>query len=97
MLNRLSEGKSVPESLHKKFKVKRAGKDKDDMFWAFGKIHGLENLALCDPDEIAEAAGDPMALRRLVNKANDAPKPLPPGSFDENVSALRTALDHYKE
>jgi hypothetical protein len=33
----------------KMFQVKRAGKDRDPMFWSFGKIHGLENLAFADP------------------------------------------------
>lgn len=35
--------------LGKLFRVKRAGKDKDPMFWSFGKIHGLENIAFADP------------------------------------------------
>ena len=35
--------------LGKMFQVKRAGKDRDPMFWTFGKIHGLENIAFADP------------------------------------------------
>jgi hypothetical protein len=35
--------------LGKMFRVKRAGKDRDPMFWSFGKIHGLENIAFADP------------------------------------------------
>jgi hypothetical protein len=31
------------------FQVKRSGKDRDPMFWSFGKIHGLENIAFADP------------------------------------------------
>ena len=40
MLNALKE-----YDVTKMFRVKRAGKDKDPLFWHFGKIHGLENLA----------------------------------------------------
>jgi hypothetical protein len=53
MLNRFAEGKPVDEHFAKNFKIKRMGKDKDDLFWSLGKIHGLENIALCDPEELA--------------------------------------------
>lgn len=33
MLNRIAEGKPVDENFSKNFKIKRMGKDKDDMFW----------------------------------------------------------------
>lgn len=36
----------------KKFRIKRKGKDKNDIFWTLGKIHGLENLAFATPEEI---------------------------------------------
>lgn len=32
----------------KMFRIKRVGKDRDPMFWSFGKIHGLENIAFAD-------------------------------------------------
>jgi len=35
--------------LSKMFRVQRKGKDLDPMFWSFGKIHGLENIAFADP------------------------------------------------
>jgi hypothetical protein len=28
-----------------KWRIKRTGKDADDMYWMAGKIHGLENIA----------------------------------------------------
>jgi hypothetical protein len=31
------------------FRVKRSGIDRDDIFFTFGKIHGLENIAFADP------------------------------------------------
>ena len=41
------------EDISKYFSVKRGGQDRDDLFWMFGKIHGLENIAFCDPAEVA--------------------------------------------
>lgn len=42
------------------FRVKRAGKDKDPIFWSFGKIHGLENIAFADPEELRQTYGNPV-------------------------------------
>jgi hypothetical protein len=36
------------------FRVKRRGKDKDPFFWSFGKVHGLENIAFADPQEVKD-------------------------------------------
>lgn len=38
--------------LSQMFRVKIGGRDKDPMFWYFGKIHGLENIAFADPAEV---------------------------------------------
>lgn len=46
----------------KMFQVKRAGKDRDQMFWSFGKIHGLENIAFADPSEVKETNGNPVKI-----------------------------------
>lgn len=40
----------------------KLGKDKDDIFWKFGKIHGLENIAFVDPKDLEAAAGNPVRL-----------------------------------
>ena len=44
------------------FKVKRRGKDKDPIFWSFGKIHGLENIAFADPLEVEATGGNPVRI-----------------------------------
>ena len=44
------------------FRVKRGGKDRDPLFWSFGKIHGLENLAFADSAEIKATNGNPVKL-----------------------------------
>jgi len=67
MLNRFAEGKFVDPAFQAKHKIRRMGKDKNDMFWTFGKIHGLENVALCDLDELMKTNGDPMQIQALVN------------------------------
>jgi len=54
--------------LSKLFKVKVAGKDRDPMFWSFGKIHGLENIAYVDPEEVKATDGNPVKIQQLVNK-----------------------------
>jgi hypothetical protein len=32
------------------------------MFWSFGKIHGLENIAFADPKEVYETKGNPVKI-----------------------------------
>lgn len=85
MLNRLAEGKPVDPNFAKRFKIKRMGKDKDDIFWSLGKIHGLEYLAFVDPEKLAASGGDPIRIQQLVNEAMDAPRPEKPASYEEAV------------
>jgi hypothetical protein len=82
LLNRLADGLPVDPAYAKKFQIKRRGKDRDDMFFAFGKVHGLENVAFADKDEVLATKGNPIALQNLVDKINDSEKPLPPASPD---------------
>lgn len=60
LLNRIADGREVDSDFAKKFRIKRNGKDKDNLFWAFGKIHGLENLALLTEEEIKSCKGNPV-------------------------------------
>jgi len=46
----------------KLFQIKRSGKDRDPLFWSFGKIHGLENIAFADPEEVKATNGNPVSL-----------------------------------
>lgn len=48
--------------LGKMFRIKRMGKDKDPLFWSFGKIHGLENIAFVDPEELKATNGNPVKI-----------------------------------
>jgi hypothetical protein len=34
--------------ISKLFRVKRGGKDRDPLFWNFGKVHGIENIAFAN-------------------------------------------------
>ena len=57
----------------KLFRVKRTGKDLDPTFWSFGKIHGLENIAFADPEEIKATNGNPVAIQEIVNRFEGQP------------------------
>ncbi len=48
--------------LGKMFRVKRMGKDKDPLFWSFGKIHGLENIAFVNPEDLKATNGNPVMI-----------------------------------
>lgn len=44
------------------YRVKPNGRDRDPLFWTFGKIHGLENIAFADPKQLLETEGNPVKL-----------------------------------
>lgn len=85
LLNRMADGLPVDPNFAEKFRIKRRGKDKDDIFWSIGKIHGLENIAYLTEEEVASTGGDPMKLQALVDKVNDSEKPIDCKSHDEAV------------
>ena len=59
--------------LAKTFRVKRRGKDKDPLFWSFGKIHGLENIAFADSQELFETQGNPVKIQQIVDRIEGYP------------------------
>lgn len=48
----------IPEGKH----IKRWGRDKNDVYWAIGKVHGLENIAYLSDEELERIGDDPIAL-----------------------------------
>lgn len=62
MMDHLALNTLTRTDVSKLFRVKRGGKDKDDMFWSFGKIHGLENIAFADPEEVKATNGNPVKI-----------------------------------
>lgn len=46
----------------KKLRIKRLGKDLDDIYYAYAKIHGLENIAFVDPKDLEAAQGNPIEI-----------------------------------
>jgi hypothetical protein len=68
LLNHMVKRISEQTDLTKIFRIKRQGKDVNDFFWQFGKIHGLENIAFCDPVELSQVNGNPVKLQKLINK-----------------------------
>lgn len=75
-------------------RIRRMGKDSDDFFWSFGKIHGLENIIYCDEKEVLETQGDPVAIQLLVNKAK--PTDNSGKTFEDIELELNEAMRKYK-
>lgn len=96
LLDRIADGQQVDPEFAAKFKIKRAGKDMDNLFWTYGKIHGLENLAFATPEEFQACGGDPKRIQNLVDQINDRQKPLPPQNFEKSVEALHNVLEQYR-
>jgi hypothetical protein len=81
--------------LGKMFQVKRGGKDRDPVFWSFGKIHGLENLAFADPKEVLATNGNPVKLQNIVDRYDGASHGI--NSYEHLVQELQTSLREYRE
>lgn len=96
LLNRMADGLPVDPNFANKWQIKRAGKDKDDIFWALGKIHGLENVAFMTDEQIKATGGDPFKLQAAVDQINDSEKPNPPAAHDSVVNCLSESLENYK-
>ena len=91
MVKRISEKTDLTEV----FRIRRQGKDLNPFFWSFGKIHGLENIAFCDPKDLAETRGNPYKLQQLVNKVNYENIP-GTSSAQELEDSLQQSLAEYK-
>lgn len=48
--------------MDEKVRIRRLGKDQDDFFWTYGKIHGLENIAYATEEELKASAGNPILI-----------------------------------
>jgi tRNA/tmRNA/rRNA uracil-C5-methylase (TrmA/RlmC/RlmD family) len=75
--------------------VKRSGKDRNDAFWSFGKIHGLENIAFADPEEIRQTNGNPVKIQEIVNKYNNHAVEI--DSYEHLTEEIQKSLKEYKE
>ena len=91
LMKRISEQTDLTEV----FQIKRLGKDSNDLFWKFGKIHGLENIGFCDANELAKCGNNPYEIQKLINKLN--PEDIPGvGSNQELKDSIADALSDYK-
>ena len=71
------------------FQVRRLGKDQNDLFYALGKVHGLENIAFVDPEKLKnEVKGNPVRLQRLIDEVEGS-NGFSMSSYDQ----LHTTLD----
>jgi hypothetical protein len=76
-------------------RIRRQGKDRDDIFWLMGKIHGLENIAFLTKEELNTIDGNPVKLQELVNNAQ--PTGAVACSFNDRRDQLKSALAAYKQ
>mmetsp|Transcript_24626 Transcript_24626/g.30697 ORF Transcript_24626/g.30697 Transcript_24626/m.30697 type:complete len:213 (+) Transcript_24626:488-1126(+) len=91
MVRRISEQTDLTEV----FRVKRLGKDTNPIFWQFGKIHGLENIAFCDAKDLGSVKGNPYKLQKLVNKVT--PKSATGlSSFQQVEEEVQASLSTYR-
>ena len=82
--------------LGEKFRIKRMGKDLNDVYYTFGKVHGLENIAFVDEEKLKATAGNPVAIQELVNEIR--PEDIKGYASNEEVINKRTKnLENYKE
>jgi hypothetical protein len=97
MLNRIAEGQPIEESgLLDRYKIKRLGKDKDDVYWQLGKIHGIEYISWCTEEELQQTGGDPIKLQRLINRVMDENRLEHVSTFDQGLEKMQAALEEYK-
>jgi hypothetical protein len=98
MLDNIITQLSKHTDISKLFQVQRAGKDKDETFWSFGKIHGLENLAFADPAELEATKGNPVKIQLLVDRLGDEnhSQTQKYSSEESLVAEMHTALADYK-
>lgn len=75
-------------------RVKRMGRDKDDVFWAIGKVHGLENIAYLSDEQLAEIGNCPIKLQEALNKVE--PTGSHHTSFESMLDEHLNSLDEYK-
>lgn len=79
-----------------KMRIRRMGKDLDDLHWHFGKIHGLENIAFAEEADLKAVGGDPIALQLLVNRLDGGVRATP-SSFEEIQVKSEDKYANYKD
>jgi hypothetical protein len=61
------------QEIHNKTKtIRRMGKDENDIFYALGKVHGIENIVYLSDDEVKEVK-TPVHLQQAINDINQKP------------------------
>lgn len=79
----------------KLFRVQRKGKDKDDIFYTFGKIHGLENIAFVGEEELRNTQGNPVRIQKLVNRVSSTPLKI--DSYEHLVELTVGAAERWRQ
>ena len=53
LVNHMMHKMNKNVNLFEKLQIKRSGKDLDDIYYSYGKVHGLENIAYVDDEKLA--------------------------------------------
>lgn len=77
------------------YRVKRIGRDENDIHFMFSKIHGLENIKYVEDHILKECAGDPVKLQRAIYEAK-IPQ-ITANSYEELMQNQEEQLKKYKE
>jgi hypothetical protein len=85
----------VRESKYRNKRIKRADRDADDIYWTFGRIHGLENIANIPDNILLSPDMSPEKLQELCAQAK--PNGVQFHTFDDLVSNAMRGLSKYKE
>ena len=85
----------VRESKYRNKRIKRADRDADDIYWTFGRIHGLENIANIPDNVLLSPDMTPEKLQELCSEAK--PQGVQFHTFDDLVSSAMRGLSKYKE
>ena len=96
IVNHLMKKIEKEDKISEKFRIKRQGKDKNDIYYSFGKIHGLENIAFVPEDKLRETKGNPVLIQDLINQVK--PEDVPGfASYEEVVEERQKSLSAYKD
>jgi hypothetical protein len=81
----------IPEGKH----IKRWGRDANEVYWAIGKVHGLENIVYISEEELEKIGNDPVKLQEALNKVEPTGQHF--ASFEEKFHHKLRAMDEYKK
>jgi DNA repair ATPase RecN len=75
-------------------KIRRSGKDTNDVFWAIGKVHGIENIVYLTEEQIASVKS-PAHLQSMINEVE--PQPHKDLTREQRIQNIKRTTKDYKD